>query len=120
MPHHPIACIILDIEIHVNQFTPVLISERYAPLADHQPTAMVQWVFSCLIFILLAIIEYAWILYHKFRISVKVTATNEQSAEQGGQKTQTYIDKTMIKIFPGLFLIFSTVFWSYTAAGQWD
>jgi len=52
-------------------------TQRTSPKSGGNASAIIQWIISCLIFIILAIFEYAWILSHKTLLEArKAKATN--------------------------------------------
>ena len=81
-----------------------------SPKSGGNANAIIQWILSCLLFIILAILEYALILcYRKYK---KLTSTDKMEHEQRIEKLSKLLDKLMLLIFPLAFFIFSAVFWS--------
>ena len=81
-----------------------------SPKSGGNANAIIQWILSCLLFIILAILEYALILcYKKYK---KSTSSDRMDHEQRIEKLLKLLDQFMLLIFPLAFLIFSAVFWS--------
>ena len=79
---------------------------RSAPRTNKSPTAMVKWILGCLLFILLACLEFAWILhgmYHTKKVDVK--------HDMKVNRAHT-LDKLMLIIFPVCFIVFTAIFWT--------
>ena len=84
-------------------------------MADERPTAMVKWIISCFVFILLAILEYAWIIKHMYS---KGGQNDLESQDDNMPKQKTWlrkVDNYMEIVFPIVFVIFTAMFWVYTA-----
>ena len=67
---------------------------------------MVKWILGCLLFILLACLEFAWILhgmYHTKKVDVK--------HDVKANKAHT-LDKFMLISFPVSFIVFTATFWT--------
>ena len=82
---------------------------RESPKADSSPTALVDWIIICLIFLLLAILEYSWVLTAHLR------AKNHQKIDSETKKVKAKpfdLDKIMTFVFPFIFLTSAFVFWS--------
>ena len=89
---------------------------RYSPKSGANATAIIQWILSCSLFIIMAILEYAVILcYKKYK---KPTISDDQemyaSFTSSGkvEEMSKRLDKFMICIFPLAFVAYSAVFWS--------
>ena len=72
--------------------------------------ALMTWIMICLGFILLALAEYSWILFH-----FKYQPVNEQAKDKNERKTSEYaskcLDKRMLLVLPPLFTTVAVVFW---------
>ena len=86
-------------------------AEKFPPNAN----AITQWILSCLLFIILAILEYTLLLgYNKYQKPSKVTAETKngtKDTEVKFKKMSKALDKWMLVIVPPTFIIFTTLFW---------
>ena len=96
-------------------------SARYSPKSGQYVTAIINWILSCLIFIIGAIVEYALILYFKKnRKLLTLDAEMKISANQTDKNVDKLhlkerfrrLDRWMMLLFPMAFSIFSIIFWS--------
>ena len=78
--------------------------------------AIILWILSCILFIILPILEYALLLgYKKYKKTAKVHSRGSAIASENDQ-IETFskqLDKWMLVIFPPTFLLFTTLFWSH-------
>ena len=88
---------------------------RYSPKSGANATAIIQWILSCSLFIIMAILEYAVILcYKKYK---KPTIDQEMygalfTSSGKVEEMSKRLDKIMICIFPLAFVAYSAIFWS--------
>ena len=86
-------------------------AEKFPPNAN----AITQWILSCLLFIILAILEYTLLLgYNKYKRPSKVTVETNHTQEDTTlkfKKMSKVLDKWMLVIVPPSFIIFATLFW---------
>ena len=82
-----------------------------SPKSGGSATALVKWIWSCLVFIIMAVVEYSWILASK---RYKKEQVNQKSNKKSTNEEQKYqnLDRLMIIVFPPVFLTFSAIFWS--------
>ena len=81
-----------------------------APNSGGSTTAIIQWILSCLLFMILAILEYALILgYKKYRKDYL-----RRECPNFRRMTRR-IDRHMLVIIPPTFFTFSVIFWSIHA-----
>ena len=87
---------------------------RYSPKSGANATAIIQWILSCSLFIIIAILEYAAILsykkYKKPTIGQEMCASFTSSGKV--EEMSKRLDKVMVGIFPLAFVAYSAVFWS--------
>ena len=87
-----------------------------SPKSGGKPTALIIWIWSCLVFIIMAILEYSTLLYYSKVKSNKdategkkeIKATSKADSEEKKFKN---LDMLMLAIFPSVFLIYSLIFW---------
>ena len=96
----------------------ILISEAAnSPKSGGAVTAIIQWILSCSVFIILAILEYALILcYRKYNrttdINIEADYHSSPIKQPMNYKNEyKTLDMCMIAIFPGSFSVFTTIFW---------
>ena len=93
------------------------------PEANDNTTAIIYWIISCMLAILVALGEYFAILLRKkyFPIStVELSKTKEAFSETKGKKIiqdqeiewSKKLDMVMLIVFPLVFTIFSILFWT--------
>ena len=79
-------------------------------------TGINLWILSCILFIILPILEYALLLwYKKYKKPAKVHSRGSAIASENDQ-IETFskqLDKWMLVIFPPTFVLFTTLFWSH-------
>ena len=96
---------------------------RTTPEANGDTTAIIYWIISCILAILVALGEYFVILLRKkyFPISaVELKKTKEAFLERAGKKIiqdqeiewSKKLDMVMLIVFPLVFTIFSILFWT--------
>ena len=84
----------------------------YTPKSGGDATAIIQWIMWCLLFIIMAIVEYAMILgYKKYKNKVIVGDICGQSHESRTEDMSKKLDKLMAIVCPCSFIFFSVVFW---------
>ena len=84
------------------------------PKSGGNATAIIQWIILCLLFIIMAILEYALILgYKKCKKTTKIDVDGSQCHEANVEKMSRKLDKLMAIACPSFFFIFTTVFWSH-------
>ena len=86
-------------------------AEKFPPNAN----AITHWILSCLLFIILAILEYTLLLgYNKYQKPRKVKVETKHGPEDNAikmKKMSKALDKWMLVIVPPTFIIFATLFW---------
>ena len=75
-----------------------------------------HWILSCILFIVLAILEYALLIaYKKYKKVPKTTGNARMSKLRSGdesiEKLAKQMDISMIVIFPSVFCAFGLLFW---------
>ena len=84
---------------------------KYPPNAN----TMIQWILACLLFIIMAMLEYTFLLgYNKYRNPQEVQQKRKTSSTDDAiyiKKMSNALDKWMLVIFPPTFTIFALVFW---------
>ena len=78
-------------------------------------TKITYWILFCIMCIILAILEYAFLIaYKKFRKKTKVKGMSGQmpSDDQEKENMSELVDIFMILMFPPAFAIFSLIFWA--------
>ena len=92
----------------------------YSPKSGGAVTAIIQWILSCSVFIILAILEYGLILYYKkYNRTTNIethsikhhTQTSPIKQPMNSKNEYKTLDMCMIAIFPGSFSVFTTIFW---------
>ena len=89
-------------------------TQRSAPKSGGTMTAIIQWILACIGFIIMAILEYAWILSHqKCLKSVKISQKRSagKDLEAKFEEMSRRLDKMMLFIFPPLFFTCTIAFW---------
>ena len=85
-------------------------AEKFPPNAN----AITQWILSCLLFIILAILEYTLLLGYK-KYSEPEDEENNMTGPNheviGIGRLSKRMDKWMLVIFPPSFIVFALVFW---------
>ena len=88
-----------------------------SPKGGGNTTAIVEWILACLLFIIMAIVEYALILAHmKYQKMTMDDQTYEAATDSGNEKNAKIyrlLDMCMIIIFPLGFSAYSVLFWLY-------
>ena len=76
--------------------------------------AMIHWIFSCIGFVVIAILEYALIIFsNNYKAPKKVCGTaNRVLADKNNMKLLKHLDLLMIFISPIVFSIFTLMFWT--------
>ena len=87
-----------------------------SPKSGGKPTALIVWIWSCLVFIILAVLEYSTLLYYSKVKSIKGAIEGKKdmkaiSKADFEEKKFTNMDMLMLAIFPSVFIIFSLIFW---------
>ena len=89
---------------------------RNTPKSGGNTTAIVKWMLSCLLFIVLALLEYAAILllrkYHSNSHPKNKTESKEKSQSKPIQDVSKTVDKIMLIFSPPVFCLFSIIFWT--------
>ena len=99
---------------------------RTSPQSGGNTSALMQWIMACLLFIIMAILEYSWILSHNkyFNLSnksssrarrsksTKVNPSKQDEAEKKSREIYRRLDRMMLVLFPPTFLIFALIFWT--------
>ena len=89
---------------------------RYSPKSGANATAIIQWILSCSLFIIMAILEYAVILCYKKYKKPTIDVDQEMYASFTSsckvEEMSKRLDKVMICIFPLAFVAYSAGFWS--------
>ena len=86
-------------------------AEKFPPNAN----AITQWILSCLLFIILAILEYTILLgYKKYsepedEVNNMTDGANHEDVRI--RRLSKRMDKWMLVIFPPTFIVFASVFW---------
>ena len=84
---------------------------KYPPTAN----GITQWILACLLFIILAMLEYTFLLgYKKYRNPPKVQQKVKNSSTGDTidiKKMSKAWDRQMLVIFPPTFTIFAIIFW---------
>ena len=84
------------------------------PKSGGDATAIIRWIMWCLLFIIMAILEYAAILgYKKCKKTAKINVDDCQSHDEKVKKISRNLDKLMAIVCPSSFIIFTAVFWSH-------
>ena len=92
----------------------LIATQRSAPKSGGTMTAIIQWILACIGFIIMAILEYAWILSHQRCLK---SVNNSQKRNPGNdlearfEEMSRRLDKMMLLIFPPLFFTFAIAFW---------
>ena len=92
----------------------LIATQRSAPKSGGTMTAIIQWILACIGFIIMAILEYAWILSHQRCLkSVKISQKRNpgKDLEARFEEMSRRLDKMMLLIFPPLFFTFAIAFW---------
>ena len=85
-----------------------------APKSGGNSTAIIQWILSCLVFIGIAILEYALILGVKKDKNPSEVDAEEKFGRTNKNRSDAMfnrLDKIMIVILPSTFLAFTAIFW---------
>ena len=89
---------------------------KTSPKSGGSSSALIDWIVSCLVFILMAILEYAWILSHDKPLEIHQTSleTNLKDFKKPNTPKQMckVVDKIMQIIFLPMFAAFAGVFWA--------
>ena len=90
---------------------------KTSPKSGGSSSALIDWIVSCLVFILMAILEYAWILSHDKPLEVHQTSLETNLKDIKKQHTDPkemckVVDKIMQIIFLPMFAAFAGVFWA--------
>ena len=81
-----------------------------SPKANSSSTALVKWVIICLIFLLLAILEYSWVLTASMR--AKKRRVSCVTMTKMTKKFKPFdLDRVMVLVYPVLFILTAVVFW---------
>ena len=90
---------------------------RTSPKSGGDTTALVKWIWACLAFIVMAVLEYSLILAWK-KFKTESSVSNQRGHEKGARKDQSkrdtakVLDTFMILTFPPTFFAFAILFWS--------
>ena len=84
--------------------TNLLISASRQVPNSEKVTVLVNWILSCLVFVLGATYCYAWILYLQRKSSKKVGPDAKPPKD---------VDRIMLFAFPSAFILYNIVFWPY-------
>ena len=89
-------------------------TQRSTPKSGGTMTAIMQWIMACIGFIILAILEYAWILSHNKYMKSNKVSQNRKRAKQEAKSgdLSKRLDKLMLFVFPPVFFIFAIAFWT--------
>ena len=93
-------------------------SARDSPKLGGVPTALDKWIIMCLIFILMAFLEYAWIMalqkYCKTVKQVDAEAACDAAAlsQEMAKWSKDNLDKVAMAVFPSMFLVATYKFWT--------
>ena len=89
-------------------------TQRSTPKSGGTVTAIMQWIMACIGFIILAILEYAWILSHNKYMKSNKVSQNRKRAKQEAKSgdLSKRLDKLMLFIFPPVFFTFAIAFWT--------
>ena len=86
-------------------------ADKFPPNAN----AITQWILFCLLFIILAILEYTILLgYNKYQKPSNVTVEKKHNPKDNDikiKKMSKALDKWMLVIVPPTFIIFASLFW---------
>ena len=82
---------------------------RTSPRSGGNPSAIMLWMVSCILFITIAIMEYSYILW---RTNKKKTGEVKDIRNNWKREIQPQrLDNIMLVISPTLFFTFSVIFW---------
>ena len=85
--------------------------------APKNAVGITHWILSCILFIVLAILEYALLIaYKKYKKAGKIAGNNRMSKLRSGddesiEKLSKQMDRSMILILPPVFCVFGLLFW---------
>ena len=77
-------------------------------------TSIINWVLSCIIFVTLPLLEYAFILgYKKYKKPgrIKEKESDCDTHDQRVENLLKRIDRFMLVVFPPTFTVFAVLFW---------
>ena len=81
-----------------------------SPKANSSSTALVKWVIICLIFLLLAMLEYSWVLTASMRANKR--RVSSVTMTKMTKKFKPFdLDRVMVLVYPVLFMVTAVVFW---------
>ena len=83
-----------------------------SPKANSDSTALVKWVIICLIFLLLAMLEYSWVLVTASMRGAKKRRVSSVTMTKMPKNFKPFdLDRVMVLVYPVLFLLTAIVFW---------
>ena len=87
---------------------------KNSPQADSGPTALVTWMVASISFVMVAILEYAFILNFHLRTKKVHEETSKNGAWKSSDKAEKVdkVDRIMSIAFPTTFLVTAVTFWS--------
>ena len=89
-------------------------------------TAIAAWMITCILFVFLALVAYAWLLWKKKKSCLKRKRTRKMSDEEGkarNKKKEDYrsrLDDIFFVVFPSMFLLFNLIYWPMCLRGHED
>ena len=85
------------------------------PQSSGEATAIVLWMIFCMVFILVALLEYAFILLYKRSFSkhkISHEKPEKKAAKENSKELSKMLDQTMLISCPIMFMFFCVVFWT--------
>ena len=92
-----------------------------SPKSGGAVTAIILWISSCSVFIIMAILEYALILcFKKYKepSNLEIEAAYKSTKEIKNKNPHRCVDMWMMVIVPPVFLTFAIIFWSIQFYGS--
>ena len=84
---------------------------KNSPQADSGPTVLVIWMVVCISFLMIAIVEYAWIINFYLRKQRKFEVQTDKSEAWPEMTKMDRIDRIMGTTFPVVFIFATVIFW---------
>ena len=84
---------------------------KNSPQADSGPTVLVIWMVVCISFLMIAIVEYAWIINFYLRKQRTFEVQTDKSESWPEMTKMDRIDRIMGISFPVVFIFATVIFW---------
>ena len=89
-------------------------------------TAIAAWMITCILFVFLALVAYAWLLWKKKKSCLKRKRARKMSDDEGKARNKmkedyrSRLDDIFFVVFPTMFFIFNLIYWPMCLRGHED